>query len=404
MANLKTMFFEHIANYLSHEDMDKMMASGDGDYLKALAANISACLHEDWKQNLIREKGKEYQHFRPVKDADLEKDILENPDKYLSQKSEDGKNLYKIVEKKNEDGSVTRSAQFDLIRVEYQNLSKKWQLANYDAAQFALCMVKTAIDKGAFQGDKKQTFQEIEMMSHDVHIEWMHREKDWADVRLLVPYEQLIVSTEGHNEKDKDRAHVLAVTNELTFKPNILDRNRTIVERVIEVLFKDKGAGGALTPEIMKKVEEATELISAQNKADYERCSAFKETVKKQTVVALKGKTELGFRELESICEIYYNEWKKQAKTIGKLPAEYDASYSNLLADDTRINFKNAARLDMVDLVKEMVGEGLVPETMLAGANAVFDESTELGLRVKKQNEEDLANYQAMVKGNVKPE
>ena len=101
----------------------------------------------------------------------------------------------------------------------------------------------------------------------------MQREKDWADVRLLVPYEQLIVSTEGHNEKDKDRAHVLAVTNELTFKPNILDRNRTIVERVIEVLFKDKGANGSLTPEIMKKVEEATELIGEQNKADYERCS-----------------------------------------------------------------------------------------------------------------------------------
>ena len=27
MANLKTMFFEHIANYLNHEDMDKMMAN-----------------------------------------------------------------------------------------------------------------------------------------------------------------------------------------------------------------------------------------------------------------------------------------------------------------------------------------------------------------------------------------
>ena len=131
---------------------------------------------------------------------------------------------------------------------------------------------------------------------------------------------------------------------------------------------------------------------------------SFKETVKKQTVAALKGKAVLGFKELESICEIYYNEWKKQAKTIRKLPAEYDAAYSNLLADDTRINFKNAARLDMADLVKEMVQEGLVPETMLEGAEAVFDESTELGQKVKKANEEDFANYQAMIKGNIKPE
>ena len=102
MANLKTMFFEHIANYLSHEDMEKMMGSKEGEMLAMLAENISACLHEDWKQNLIREKGPEYQHFRPVKDAALEEDILKNPEKYLSQKSEDGKNLYRIVENKKE--------------------------------------------------------------------------------------------------------------------------------------------------------------------------------------------------------------------------------------------------------------------------------------------------------------
>lgn len=404
MANLKTMFFEHIANFLDHEQMEEMMSSKEGKALAFLAEQISACLHEDWKQNLIREKGEEYQHFRPVKDAALEADILANPDKYLSQKSEDGKSLYKIVETKHEDGSVTKAAQFDLIRVEFENLTKKWQMANYDAAQFALCMVKKALESGVFQGDKQQTFNEIEMMSHDVHIEWMQREMGWADVRLLVPYEQLIVSTEGHNEKDKDRAHVLAVTNELSFKPNISDRNRSIVERAISVLFEHNAVETGLNPEIMERVKSAQTLIAEQNKKDYERCSAFKEEVKKQTAVALKGKKTLGYNEIEKISAIYYEEWKKQAKTIGKLPKEYDASYSELLADDVRINFKNVARLEMVDLVKEMVAEGLVPETMLEGANAVFDESTELGQSIKKKNEEDFANYQAMIKGNVKPE
>ena len=404
MANLKTMFFEHIANYLDHEDVQNMMQSKEGTFIQILAEKISACLHEDWKQNLIREKGPEYQHFRPVKDEDLEKDILENPDKYLSQKSEDGKSLYRIVENKKEDGTVVYNAQFDLIRVDFENLSRKWQLANYDAALFALCLVKKAVEQGAFKGDQAQTFKEIEMMSHDVHIEWMQREKDWADVRLLVPYEQLIVSTEGHNEKDKDRAHVFAVSNELTFKPNISDRNRSIVERVIKVLFEENAIESGLNPEIMERIQNAMTLVEEQNKTDYARCSAFKEEVKKQTLVALKNKKELGFAELEKISEIYYKEWKKQAKTIGQLPSEYDASYSELLADDERINFKNAARLDMVDLVKEMVEEGLLPETMLQGANSVFDESTELGKKVKRSNEEDFANYQALIKGNVKPE
>lgn len=399
MANLKTMFFEHRSNYLSHEDMEKMMGSKEGEMLAMLAENISACLHEDWKQNLIREKGPEYQHFRPVKDAALEEDILKNPEKYLSQKSEDGKNLYRIVENKKEDGTVVRAAQFDLIRVKYENLSRKWQMANYDAAQFALCMVKKAIEQGAFQGDQEQTFKEIEMMSHDVHIEWMQREKDWADVRLLVPYEQLIVSTEGHNEKDKDRAHVLAVTNELTFKPNISDRNRSIVERVIQELFKNKSIDSGLNPEIMARVQNALQLIERKNKADYARCSAFKEEVKKQTLVALKNKKELGFDELEQISAIYYEEWKKQAKQIGKLPQEYNADYKELMADDARINFKNAARLDMVDLVKEMVEEGLLPETMLQGAGSVFDESTEMGKKVKEQNEKDVKKYQTYLAG-----
>ena len=64
------------------------------------------------------------------------------------------------------------------------------------------------------------------------------------------------------------------------------------------------------------------------------------------------------------------------------------------MADDARINFKNAARLDMVDLVKEMVESGLFPETMLQGASEAFDESTKIGQKVKEQNEKDVKKYQ----------
>ena len=126
--------------------------------------------------------------------------------------------------------------------------------------------------------------------------------------------------------------------------------------------------------------------------------------MKQKTLKALQGKKIFTFEELEKISAIYYNEWRVQARTVMKLPAEYDASYENHQVEDTRLNFKNVARLEMADLVKEMIGEGLVPETMLAGVNDMENPKSDISKRIEKKNEEDLANYQAMVKGNVKPE
>ena len=396
-----TMFFKHIANYLDHEGMMKMIESDQGENLKSLASQISVCLHEDWKNNLIREKGEEYQHFRPVKDAEMEKEILENAEKYLSIKSKDGKPLYRIDEKVNADGSVTKSAQFDLIRVPFENLSKKWQNANYDAAQFALCLVKTSIDKNAFEGDPEQIFKNFEKMAHDVHIEWMERESDWADVRLLVPYEQLVVKTAGHNEKDKDRAHVQAIVTELTFQPNILARNRSIVARAIKELTGKNATESGLNPEFSSKLSEINGLLETQNNADYARYTNFKNQVKTKIEPLLEGKTSLSLADVEKMAEVYYNCWKKQAKTVGKLPKEYDASYSDLLVDDERINFKNVARREIADLIKEMAKEKTINESLIADADTILNEDTskKLGQKIKERNQEDLANYQALTSG-----
>lgn len=396
-----TMFFKHIANYLDHKGMNKMLESNQGESLKMLARQISVCLHEDWKNNLVREKGEEYQHFRPVKDAEMEKVILENADKFLSVKAPDGKPLYRIEEKKNPDGTVTKSAQFDLIRVPFEHLSTKWQNANLDAAQFALCLVKTSIEKDAFEGSPEQIFANFEKMAHDVHIEWMEREHEWADVRLLVPYEQLVVKTPGHNEKDKDRAHVQAIVTELTFQPNILARNRSIVSRAIKELVGSNAVESGLNPEFAGKIAAINDLLEAQNNADYQRYESFKGQVKAKVLPMLKGKESISFADLEKMAEVYYNNWKAQAKTVGKLPKEYDASYSDLLVDDERINFKNVARREIADLIKEMVKEKAVSEALLGDANTILNEdvSKKLGQKIKSQNQQDLANYQALVSG-----
>ena len=398
-----TMFFENNAMFLDHAGMEQMLASLDGPQLLALARNISVCLHEDWKQNLINEKGPEYQHFRPVKDPELEKRIIENADEYLSIEL-GGKKLYKIIEQKQPDGTVTKSAQFDLIRVPFEHLSQKWQDANLDAAKFALCLVKTCVDQNAFGESKQEAFDTFEGMSHDVHIEWMEREHSWADVRLLFPYKHLLVKSQNNNEKDKDRAHVIAVTNELTFQPNILARNRSIVVRAIDELFKDKAIQTGLTPEFMQKITSIKDLIEQQNNADFARYSTFKDAVRAEIEPILKGKTELTFADLEKCAAKYYEHWKAQAKTVdGTLPKEYDASYDDLLADDERINFKNVARLDITDLIKEMVKEQVLSEGLLEGANIVSsgDKSSELGQKIAAKNQEDVANYQALLKGNI---
>ena len=110
------------------------------------------------------------------------------------------------------------------------------------------------------------------------------------------------------------------------------------------------------------------------------------------------------FDDLEKISAIYYNEWRKQARTVMKLPPEYDASYENHQVEDERLNFKNVARLEMADIVRELVKEGLVSEGLLAGVNDMENPKSEIAKRIARKNEEDFANYQAMVNGNVKPE
>ncbi len=413
------------------EAYEKALAEGHPETaprkLTKLANLMSQGLHEDWKQNLISEKGEDYQHFRPVKDDKFTEHVLAHRDIYLNLtpelyakftgqdletlKKEDMVPLFKIVPKQRKvqqeqpDGTKKEviedyeEVQFDLIRVQFENLTQKWKDANLEAAKFAIALIKTSLPQGALQGDPQKVYGDLEKMSHDVHIEWMQREASWADPRLYVPYELL-----GVDEQNKDTDQIMTVLQGLSFKSNIFDRNRDIVKRALKSALEEFVDDDGLKQEILENIEK-TKFIAAEKDAEItQRTAAFKEIVKQKTLKALQGKKIFTFEELEKISAIYYNEWRVQARTVMKLPAEYDASYENHQVEDTRLNFKNVARLEMADLVKELVKEGLVPETMLAGVNDMENPKSDISKRIEKKNEEDLANYQAMVKGNVKPE
>lgn len=424
--------FEHYFNFLDHKHMEMMLASSEGEKLLDLARNISVCLHEDWKRNLVREKGKEYQHFRPVKDDAMAQNILANKDKFLSMRSDDGKPLYRILETE-KNGQKNYEVQFDLIRVPFENLSKKWQEANLDAAKFALCLVKTATDSGRLDCTGRELFENFEMMAHDVHLEWIHREGGWAAPELLLPYEYLVVDTKGYNQKDKDRAHVAATTSELTFQPNIMARNRSIVVRAIKELFASRTTESGLNETIMRNIAKIQSFIDAQNEMDYVAYAKTKKAVADASFKTLKGKTNLSFEDLETLSGTYFEAWKESTKylssskkldgtTIGDLPKSVDVPYGKLVVDDPRVNYKNISRSWVKQILgeivkeqqklKQQVEEGKLGAEALEGVtfispeilkdlDQIFDAKSHLGSIVAKQNERDFAEYQRNLPSNM---
>ncbi len=429
---------DNIPYFLGHTESEGYYIIEQAEYEKALAEGhpetapkkltnlaelTSQGLHEDWKQNLISERGINYQHFRAVKDKELTERVLADPQKYLNLtpemysdltgipldeiKPEDMVKLFRIEKKTREvekeiDGKKVvvdepyDEVQFDLIRVRFERLTKNWQEANLKAAKFAIALITKALPQGALQGDPEKVYQDLEKMSHDVHIEWMQREASWADPRLYVPYELLAV-----DEQNKDTDQIMTVIQGLSFKSNIFDRNRDIVKRALREVLENFTDDEGLKKTILENIEK-TEPIARERDAQIEaRTAAFKDIVKKKTIQALAGKQEFTFNDLEKISAIYYNEWRIQARTVMKLPAEYDESYENHKVEDKRLNFKNVARLEMADLVKELISEGLVSESLLEGVNKIDDVESDIAKKIAARNAEDFANYQA-VYGNGK--
>lgn len=402
----KRLSFDVNVNYLDGKRMDEMLSTPEGKKLLSLAKNISACLHEDWKENLVREKGVSYQHFRDVRDEERKQQILadkeeillvqklletnadaiteEQRKKYLS---EDGKLLYKIDKqlKKDENGQEkeVEVAMFDLIRVPFVNLTQHWQDANLDAAKFALCLVKTCLDKGDLDGSHAEIFQAFENMAHDVHEYWVSQ-NSWADEKLMLPYELLTVDTPGYNEKDKDRDKVKKTTVALTNQSNIPERNRSIVVRAVIELMNDKSASSGLSPEYLERLEQIAPLIEQQNKRDYDRYLKNKNKVQDVAQRVFKGKKRIEFADLEVMSDTYFEDWKREVSLFMDLPEELKCAYKDVEFADIRVNHKNIARGEVLKIIYDLEQEKKLPKIPL---------EKEIKSRIKESNEKDYAAY-----------
>lgn len=439
--------FEAKTYYLDHEKSEymfdveaaifkKLIAEGRLEEAKKpllnLSSLVSRCLHEDWRKNLINEKIAlliealnkqgveydpqkhhiEYQHFRAVKDEDYNNMVLANREKYLAMtgkinpddENEPAMPLFKIVpaikKEEQEDGTIKEipyeQVQFDLLRMNFDELSQSWKDANLKAAKYAIALIKTALNKGALRGDPKKVFEDVEKMSHDVHIEWMIREEKWGDLKLFLPYE--LLKTE---EQKKDAAQLMVIMKGISFKSDILARNRAIVIRALKEVLTEYSDDDGFKKEIMDNLESAQPYIDQYDEANTKRAQSFKNIVKKKTIQALAGREEFTFADLEMCAEIYYNEWKAQASVLMELPAEYKNGYKEHAVTNERLNFKNIARYEMQDLLSELLKEKAISEKLGSGIDSIGNEESEIGKQIKAQNAEDFANYQAMVSGKM---
>ncbi len=407
----KRLSFDVQVNYLDEAKMNEILSTEEGRKLLNLARNISACLHEDWKENLVREKGPEYQHFRDVKDENRRAEILANKEEILQVKnlleinpnaitqeqrkkylSEDGKLLYKIdiQKKKMEDGTEVdfEVAMFDLIRVPFVELTQKWQDANLDAAKFALCLVKNCLDLGELEGDNQKIFQTFENMAHDVHEYWVSQ-NSWADEKLMLPYELLTVDTPGYNEKDKDRDKVKKTTVALTNQSNLPERNRSIVVRAIMELMGDKALESGLTPEYLERLEKIAPLIERQNKEDFARYNRNKDLVHEYAKRLLDGKSEISFEDLEKLSEVYFESWKREVSKIMTLPTELSVAYGVIPFDDVRINHKNIARGEVLKIIYELEQGKKISKVPLA---------KDIKEKINESNDKDYKAYQEQLR------
>ena len=418
--------FDNIPNFIGHnetkaifdaelEAIKKAVEAGQEPpkpRMLFLAKLVSKCLHEDWRQNVINEQknNPDYQHFRPVKDAELTAKVLAEPEKYLKQTGERFENdplgakpLYRIVDvpvtkkEKQPDGTekevhtTEKQVQFDLMRMDFDNLTQKWQDANLDAAKFAVALINKALPQGALQGKPEKVFKDLEEMSHDVHIEWMIREQDWGSIELFFPYEVLTSS-----EQAKDTAQILSIIHGLSFRSDILAKNRSIVVRALKEVMSEYATDDGLKKEIEDNLESIQPIVDAHTKEIDERSSNFKKAVSEKTIAALSGKENLTFEDLEKISAIYYNEWRTQASSVVKLPAAYESSYENIPMEHARINFKSVARKEISTLVQELAKDGRISSKLAEDVSKINDPESEIAKRIAESNEKDLANYQAM--------
>lgn len=383
-------FFERPVYFLSAGQYQQIKNGKFSEHFLALAKESSPLFHYSWRDDLVEAKGKDYQHFRPLKDDIVSQQIralydsgnfslaeagrILNPACEEELVSPDGKDLFSF----GDDGSV----KFDLIRVDFDHLTKKWQAANLDAALFALCLVQKCISSGV-----TINFENFERMSSDIHEFWAaNNNYPGQSSKLMTIYKNLPVDALRNNQKDKDRAHIGHTVDSLSLPLTEASKNRQIVLNAMKALFKDKQQDGSLDSSFAEQIDALQTEIDQRNIEDFTKYKQLSAQTKEQVLSILQGKGEVDLETFEAMSAAFHEQWRS---IYGEEQNENIVSdYDQLPVNDPLFNQKQFSRECVQTFLGEMVSEGLIP-------SSVMDSVGSLAPQIEALNQQDFMKYQA---------
>lgn len=385
-----TPFYERKFYVLSPNEFEELIK--DNEELKRIAEAICPVFHEDWKSNLILEKGKDYQHFRPCKDDELSQKIVEDfkfrkyNGQFADAKSSDGKPLYKV-----EIVSGKEIGKLDLIRVPFENLPQNWQNTNLDAALFAVALIKKYFSKY-----DHFSFKSFEALSSDIHEFWVSKNGyPGQKASLMLPYALLPVEKFQNNEKDKDRNHIILITTELTNQSNVLKRNRDILLRAIETVFASQSCPTGLKERYIKEIEALKYEIAERNAFDFGMRHMLKSRVKNCLNNAIESKNlkpeEFTLDVFEKVlCAPYYEEWKTfhSAKVLNK---NLDVGFDEIVVNNEEFNAKQFVREQVSSILTDLAKNGEINREFATKSQELFQSE------IPMQNKRDFSNFKSSI-------
>lgn len=383
-------FFERPVYFLSAGQYQEIKNGEFSEHFLALAKESSPLFHYSWRDDLVEAKGKDYQHFRPLKDDVVSQQIralydsgnfslaeagrILNPACEEELVSPDGKDLFSF----GDDGSV----KFDLIRVDFDHLTQKWQDANLDAALFALCLVQKCISSGV-----TINFENFERMSSDIHEFWAaNNNYPGQSSKLMTIYKNLPVDALRNNQKDKDRAHIGHTVDSLSLPLTEASKNRQIVLNAMKALFKDKQQDGALDSSFAEQIDALQAEIDQRNIEDFTKYKQLSAQTKEQVLSILQGKGEVDLETFEAMSAAFHEQWRS---IYGEEQNEnIVADYDQLPVNDPLFNQKQFSRECVQTFLGEMVSDGLIPSSVMDSVGALTPQ-------IEALNQQDFMKYQA---------
>lgn len=384
-----TPFFSRPIYFLSGSQYNEMKESEFSEHFLALAKESSPLFHYSWRDDLIEAKGRDYQHFRPLKDDLVSQQIralydsgrfslaeagrILNPTCEEELVSPDGKDLFSF----GDDGSV----KFDLIRVDFNHLTQKWQDANLDAALFALCLVQKCVSEGV-----TINFENFEKMSSDIHEFWAaNNNYPGQSSKLMTIYKNLPVDALRNNQKDKDRAHIGHTVDSLSLPLTEASKNRQIVLNAMKVLFGDHQQEGVLDSSFGEQIDALQTEIDQRNIEDFARYKQLSAQTKEEVLSILQGREEVDLETFEAMSAAFHEQWRS---IYGEEQDEnIIADYDQLPVNDPLFNQKQFSRECVQTFLGEMASEGLISETVVESVNGLTQE-------IEALNQADFLSYQ----------